>query len=110
MKRAADTLIMRLNPRWTRARTQMKAGMLMGLESPSNRAERLARMVQNLGPCAKDLSEVVDKIDAVSLKADLRDFAAEMAQRGAAATLALYGPVDAGAGRLRRSQQERRAA
>ena len=28
-----------------RARAQMKAGMLMGLESPSHRAERLARML-----------------------------------------------------------------
>ena len=32
-----------------RARAQMKAGMLMGLESPSNRAERLARLVQMWG-------------------------------------------------------------
>jgi predicted Zn-dependent peptidase len=28
-----------------RARAQMKAGLLMGLESPSARAERLARLV-----------------------------------------------------------------
>ena len=32
-----------------RARAQMKAGLLMGLESPSNRAERLARMLSIWG-------------------------------------------------------------
>jgi predicted Zn-dependent peptidase len=36
-----------------RARAQMKAGLLMGLESPSSRAERNARMVTDLGPSAR---------------------------------------------------------
>jgi predicted Zn-dependent peptidase len=40
LKRAADDMT---DAEVARARAQMKAGMLMGLESPSNRAERLAR-------------------------------------------------------------------
>ena len=73
-----------------RARTQMKAGLLMGLESPSSRAERLARLVGIWGR-VPDLSETVAKIDAVDV-AQVRGFAADMAGSGAAA-MALYGPV-----------------
>ena len=75
-----------------RARAQMKAGLLMGLESPSNRAERLARMVQIWGR-VPGLEEVVEKIDAVTLK-DVRDLAEKIAARAPAA-MALYGPVEA---------------
>ena len=60
-----------------RARAQMKAGMLMGLESASNRAERLARMVQILG-YVPSLDETVARIDAVGL-ADLKAYAEHMA-------------------------------
>ena len=74
-----------------RARAQMKAGMLMGLESPSNRAERLARMMQIWGR-VPDITEVVQKIDAVST-ADVRAMAAHMATN-ARSSLALYGPVE----------------
>ena len=42
IKRAADNM---KEVEIARARTQMKAGLLMGLESPSARAERLARML-----------------------------------------------------------------
>ncbi|MFY9239597.1 MAG: pitrilysin family protein [Roseovarius sp.] len=75
-----------------RARAQMKAGLLMGLESPSNRAERLARMVQIWGR-VPGLEEVVEKIDAVTLK-DVRDLAEKIVARAPAA-MALYGPVEA---------------
>ncbi len=92
LKRAADTLS---EVELTRARTQMKAGMLMGLESPSNRAERLARMIGIWGRVPR-ISEVVDKIDAVTLP-ELRGFAADMAGK-AASTLALYGPVEGALG------------
>ena len=88
-----------------RARAQMKAGLLMGLESPSNRAERLARMLQIWGRIPT-LEEVVEKIDAVSL-ADVRGFAEEIAARAPAA-LALYGPVEAAPSL--EALQERRAA
>jgi len=59
-----------------RARVQMKAGMLMGLESASSRVERLARMliIWNRIP---SLDEVVQKIDAVSLE-DVRAFASNI--------------------------------
>lgn len=74
-----------------RARAQMKAGMLMGLESPSSRAERLARLMQIWGRIPP-LEETVERIDAVTT-AGVRDFAAHLAGQAPAA-LALYGPVD----------------
>ena len=49
MKRAADDMT---EVEIDRARAQMKAGLLMGLESPSNRAERLCADVADLGPRA----------------------------------------------------------
>ncbi|GAA6207194.1 pitrilysin family protein [Cognatishimia sp. WU-CL00825] len=73
-----------------RARVQMKAGMLMGLESPSSRAERLARML-SIWNRVPDLAETVEKIDAVTDN-DVRGFAEHMAVQARAA-LALYGPV-----------------
>ncbi len=73
-----------------RARTQMKAGMLMGLESPSSRAERLARMLA-IWDRVPVLSETVERIDAVT-DADVRTFAEHMAV-AARPAMALYGPV-----------------
>ncbi len=72
-----------------RARAQMKAGMVMGLESPSARAERLARSLMIWGR-APDLDQTIAKIDAVDLTA-MRD-AAEALTKGMP-TLAYYGPV-----------------
>ncbi len=73
-----------------RARAQLKAGLLMGLESPSSRAERLARLLAIWGRIP-DVDEAVGKIDAVTTD-HVRRYAAIMAQSRAA--LALYGPVD----------------
>lgn len=87
MKRAADDMT---ETEVARARVQMKAGMLMGLESPSARAERLARMVSIWGR-VPSLEEVVAKIDAVTTRG-VRDFAASVAQGGTAA-MTMYGPV-----------------
>jgi len=89
MKRAADDMSA---AEVERARAQMKAGLLMGLESPSNRAERLARMLQIWGR-VPDLSEVVGRIDAVTLE-DVRRIAQTTVERAPSA-LALYGPVAA---------------
>ena len=75
-------------PKW-RARAQLKAGLLMGLESPSARAERLARLLAIWGR-VPDVAEAVQRIDAVGTS-DVRKYAAEMA--GSRAALALYGPV-----------------
>ena len=73
-----------------RARAQMKAGMLMGLESASNRAERLARQVQVWG-YVPELEETVAKIENVTLDR-LRSFSERIASKAPAA-LALYGPI-----------------
>ena len=73
-----------------RARAQMKAGMLMGLESPSNRAERLARMTSIWGR-VPELDEVIQSIDSVTT-GDIRDFAGRMIDERRMA-MALYGPV-----------------
>ena len=51
-----------------RARAQMKAGMLMGLEGASSRCERLARTVSIFNR-VPHLDEVIAKIDAVDAKA-----------------------------------------
>ncbi|MEK9880747.1 MAG: pitrilysin family protein [Paracoccaceae bacterium] len=73
-----------------RARAQMKASMLMGLESASNRAERLARQVQVWG-YVPELEETVAKIENVTLDR-LRSFSEHIASKAPAA-LALYGPI-----------------
>jgi predicted Zn-dependent peptidase len=102
MKRATTDM----NPEEVaRARAQMKAGMLMGLESPSNRAERLARLVQ-IWDDVPPLEETVARIDAVTT-GDVRDFAENIAATAPAA-LALYGPIDSAPSLA--DLQERRAA
>ena len=88
-----------------RARTQMKAGLLMGLESPSARAERLARMLAIWGR-VPGLEETVQRIDAVT-DGDVRDFAEHMAAE-ARPSMALYGPVK-GAPALDTMQEWRKA-
>ncbi len=88
LKRAADDM----SPEEVaRARAQMKAGLLMGLESPSSRAERLARMV-SIWDRVPSLDETIAYIDGVTT-GDVRDYTAGLAQ-SAGSALALYGPVD----------------
>lgn len=86
MRRAADDMT---EAEAARARAQIKAGMLMGLESPSARAERLARLLAIHGR-VPGVEEAVQRIDAVSV-ADLCRFGAGVLAGPAA--LALYGPV-----------------
>ncbi|MEM1273391.1 MAG: pitrilysin family protein [Pseudomonadota bacterium] len=88
LRRAADGLTM---AELDRARAQMKAGMLMGLESPSARAERLARHVA-IWNRVPPLQEAIARIDAVTLEG-LRDLAGGLAGAGKSA-MALYGPVE----------------
>ncbi|SMX42241.1 M16 family metallopeptidase [Maliponia aquimaris] len=102
MKRAAEDMS---DAEVERARAQMKAGLLMGLESPSSRAERIARMVQIWGHVPL-IEDTVARIDAVT-RADVVRFAELQAAQSAAA-LALYGPI-AGAPSLA-DLQARRAA
>ncbi|MFN3845735.1 MAG: M16 family metallopeptidase [Paracoccaceae bacterium] len=86
MKRAAEDMT---EAEVARARAQLKAGLLMGLESPSNRAERNARLLAVWGR-VPDAHEAVAKIDSVSM-ADVRRFAGDLAR--AKTAMAIYGPV-----------------
>ncbi|GMG81821.1 pitrilysin family protein [Paralimibaculum aggregatum] len=72
-----------------RARAQTKAGLVMGLESPSSRAERMAAMMSIWGKVLP-LEETVAKIDAVDAAA-ARAVAARIL--AGPPSLALYGPV-----------------
>jgi len=89
LKRAADDMT---EAEVARARAQMKAGMLMGLESPSSRAERMARNLAIWGR-VPGLDEVSGLIDAVSVEA-VRSYAGRMIAQDRTA-LALYGPAEA---------------
>ncbi|MFN3824592.1 MAG: M16 family metallopeptidase [Pseudorhodobacter sp.] len=86
LKRAAGDMT---DAEVARARAQLKAGMLMGLESPSSRAERLSRLLAIWGRVPEP-DEAVAKIDAVTT-ADVRLAAEHLLSADAA--LALYGPV-----------------
>ena len=74
-----------------RARAQMKAGLMMGLESPTSRAERLARLVA-IWDRVPPIAETVARIEAVS-RDEVARFAGKLVQSGRAA-LALYGPAE----------------
>ena len=73
----------------TRARAQIKAGVLMSLESTSSRAERLARHLQVYDRIIP-VDEIADRIDSVSAE-DIRRVAARLLQ--SAPTLAALGPI-----------------
>lgn len=88
LKRAAEDMT---EAEVARARAQLKAGLLMGLESPSGRAERLARLLAIYGR-VPDADEAVARIDAVTMP-DVRTYAGQMVS--ARSALALYGPVAA---------------
>lgn len=88
LKRAADDMS---EAEVARARAQLKAGLLMGLERPSARAERMARSLVIWGR-VPDPAETAALIDAVS-RDDVRGFAAKLAATPRMA-MALYGPAD----------------
>ena len=88
MKRAADDMS---EAEVNRARVQLKAGLLMGLESPSSRAERIARLLA-IYDRVPDIEEAIERIDSVSVQ-DVRRFAGGLI--GVDTALALYGPVSA---------------
>jgi predicted Zn-dependent peptidase len=89
MKRAATDMTA---AEVARARAQMKAGLLMGLESPSNRAERLARLL-SIWDRIPTIDETIERVDAVTT-GDVKDFAGQMAGQAGTA-MALYGPAEA---------------
>jgi predicted Zn-dependent peptidase len=88
IRRTADDLT---EAEVARARVQMKAGMVMGLEGPSARAERLARLlaIWNRVP---SIDETVERIEAVD-RESVRAYAQRMTQEAQVA-MALYGPVE----------------
>jgi predicted Zn-dependent peptidase len=86
LKRAADDMT---EAEVARSRVQLRAGLLMGLESPSARAERNARLLSIWGRIPA-VAEAVAKIDAVDT-AKVRTYAAELTASRSA--LAIYGPV-----------------
>ncbi len=73
-----------------RARTQLKAGLLMGMESTSNRCEQMARQ-QLIHGRVVSMEEMIEKIDAVDAAA-VRD-AASVVLSGMP-TLAVLGNLD----------------
>ena len=87
MKRAADDMS---EAEIARAKAQLKASLLMGLESPSSQAERMARSLAIWGR-VPDAAEVAERIAAVSVGA-VRDHARRQLA-AARPALALYGPV-----------------
>ncbi len=72
-----------------RARAQTKAGLVMGLESPSARAERMAALLSIWGRVVP-LEETVERIEAVDAARARAALARMLASRPA---VALYGPV-----------------
>ena len=88
LRRAADGLT---PAEVDRARAQMRAGLLMGLESPSARSERAARMLAVWGR-VPTIEETLARIDAVTPER-VRTFAERLVARADPA-LALLGPVD----------------
>lgn len=73
-----------------RGRAQLKAGLLMGLESPTARAEQLARQILVFGRTLA-IDEIVSRIDAVTPQ-DISRFA-ERVFRGSQPTVAALGPL-----------------
>lgn len=74
-----------------RARAQVRASLLMSLESPSARAAQIARQMLVFGRVI-DLNELVAKVDAIT-PADLRDLGQSIFT-DAVPTLASIGPID----------------
>lgn len=89
MKRAAEDMS---EPEVARAKAQLRASLLMSLESPSSQAERMARTLAIWGR-VPDAAEVADRIAAVSV-AEVRAHAERLIGQARPA-LALYGPVKA---------------
>jgi predicted Zn-dependent peptidase len=87
LRRAADGLT---PDEIDRARAQLKAGMLMGLESPSARAERLARMI-SIWDRVPPIEETLARLDAVTPE-DVRAFGQRLATRADPAVVFL-GPA-----------------
>jgi predicted Zn-dependent peptidase len=89
LRRAADGMS---RAEIDRARAQLKAGLLMGLESPSARSERLARLI-SVWDRVPPIEETLEKLDAVTAE-DIRVFAQKLVTRAEPA-MVLLGPSSA---------------
>ncbi|NHF74138.1 insulinase family protein [Paracoccus sp. 12-3] len=87
LKRSVETLS---DAEIARAKAQLKAGTLMGLESSSGQTERIARSLAIWGRVPEP-AETAARLDAVT-RDDLRNYAASLIARRPA--MALYGPVE----------------
>ena len=74
-----------------RARSQLKAGMMMSLESSSNRCEQLGRQIHIFGR-PLSLSEIVANIDSVDRDSVIK--VAERLFRGSQPVVAALGPIE----------------
>ena len=74
-----------------RSRAQIKAGLLMGMESPSARAGQLARQKLLFGK-PKSLEDMVEEIAHISIE-DVRNLAGNLIT-GSAPSMASVGPVE----------------
>ena len=72
----------------SRAKAQLKSGLLMGLERPGTRSEAIAGQVFALGR-VPEVSEIVEKVEAVTAE-DVKRFARFTMQ---APTIAALGPI-----------------
>ena len=75
----------------SRAKAQLKSGLLMGLERPSARAEQIASQLLAYGRVLS-IKELTSKLEAVDASA-VRRFAQRVMEQGSPALVAL-GPVD----------------
>ena len=73
-----------------RARSQIKSSLLMGLESSSNRCERMARNISVRGRIVP-IEETIEKLQAVDVNM-VKNFASEICYKNAPA-LTLYGQI-----------------
>ncbi len=87
MRKAAEDLT---EKEVSRAKTQIRVGILMAYESPGSRIERLGGMLALKGRL-EPLDETIARYDSVT-RDDVLKFAADLAQRKNAA-MAVYGPV-----------------
>jgi predicted Zn-dependent peptidase len=86
LRRAADDIS---QGELDRARAQLRAGLLMTLESPAARAGQIARQMQLFGRVIP-IDELVAKVDAISVR-EVRDLAGQIVT-GSAPTIAAVGP------------------
>lgn len=75
----------------SRAKTQIRVGIMMGFESPSNRIDRMGKMLATRG-YIEPLDDTIARYDSVTPES-VMEFAESLANSSQAA-MAIYGPLD----------------